>query len=230
MVSVKNLFLIFFWAVILAFSIYFFLDNVIAFFYGYKSPTMGKTFFNNQLWLAMHMVGGTLTLFLGPIQFWSFIRRRFMNFHRVLGKIYMLGIALIGISAGRLSFVSQCIPCRISLFLLTVFAVLSTFFAWKAIKTRNIKVHRQMIVRSYICVWAFVMVRVDAVFSFDFLFGDIKDPMFARTVQEYFWSFVPLLIAEITMVWWPQVAYCFTRSDSLSRQSGSPRLTAKQKE
>ena len=121
----------------------------------------------------------------------------------------MAGIAMIGISAGRLSFVSRCVPCRISLFLLTVFAVLSTFFAWKAIKAKNIKVQRQMMVRSYICVLAFVMVRVNDVFPLDFLFGKIEDRTFARVVQEYFWSFVPLLMAEIVMIWWPQVAYTF---------------------
>lgn len=164
----------------------------------------GSSFFRNQLWVVMHMVGGTLTLLSGPLQFWSFIRNRFVQFHRSTGKVYMFGILLIGISAGRLSFISSCVPCRISLFLLTVFAVMSTWFAWRAIKARNTKVHRQMMVRSYICVLAFVMVRVDDVFPLDFLFGKVNVPLYARVVQEYFWSFVPLIIAEIVMVWIPQ--------------------------
>lgn len=203
----KTTFSILTWALIIALSVYFFLDNVIAYFYGYRSQLFGNSFFNNQLWVVMHMAGGTLTLLLGPTQFWPYIRKRFVQFHRTSGKIYMLGILLIGISAGRLSLISSCVPCRISLFLLTVFAVVSTFFAWKAIKARNIKVHRQMMVRSYICVLAFVMVRVDDVFPLDFLFGKIDNPVYARVVQEYFWSFVPLLIAEIWMVWIPAVYY-----------------------
>jgi uncharacterized membrane protein YozB (DUF420 family) len=117
----------------------------------------------------------------------------------------MAGIVLIGISAGRLSLISTCIPCRISLFLLTLFAVVTTWFAWLAIKNRNIKVHQQMMARSYICVLAFVLVRVDDVFSLNFLFGQIEDPTFRRVVNEYFFSFVPLLIAEMVMFWWPQV-------------------------
>lgn len=193
------------WTLIIVLSVYFFVDNVIAYFYGYRSSLFGDTMLNNQLWVVMHMVGGTFTLLLGPTQFWSFIRNRFVKFHRVAGKIYMLGIALIGLSAGRLSLISTCVPCRISLFLLTVFAVASTFFAWKAIKTRNTKIHRQMMVRSYICVLAFVLVRVNDVFPLDFLFGKIDDPIYARVVQEYFWSFVPLILAEIWMVWIPAV-------------------------
>lgn len=193
------------WTLIIVLSVYFFLDNVIAYFYGYRSALFGDTILNNQLWVVMHMVGGTFTLLLGPAQFWSFIRNRFVKFHRVAGKIYILGIALIGLSAGRLSLISTCVPCRVSLFLLTVFAVVSTFFAWKAIKTRNTKIHRQMMVRSYICVLAFVLVRVNDVFPLDFLFGKMDDPIYTRVVQEYFWSFVPLILAEIWMAWIPAV-------------------------
>lgn len=195
------------WFLIITLSVYFFLDNVIAYFYGYRGPSFGNSIFNNQLWVVMHMVGGTMTLLLGPLQFWPSIRNRFLSFHRMAGKIYMTGIALIGISASRLSLVSPCVPCRISLFLLTVFAVLATFFAWKAIKKRNLKVHRQMMVRSYVCVLAFVAVRVDEVFPLDFLFGQISDGMFRRVVNEYFFSFVPLILADIFMVWIPSVYY-----------------------
>ena len=195
------------WSFVILLSGYFFLDNVIAYFYGYRSRIFGDSLFRNQLWVVMHMVGGTFTLLLGPFQFWPFIRNRFLKFHRASGKIYMAGIALIGISAGRLSLISSCVPCRISLFLLTVFAVLSTWFAWRAIKVRNTKVHRQMMVRSYVCVLAFVFVRVDDVFSLDFLFGNIADPGFRRVVNEYFFSFVPLIFAEIIMVWVPSVYY-----------------------
>ena len=155
----------------------------------------------------MHLVGGSLALLLGPMHFWPVIRKTFVKFHRLSGKIYMAGVALIGISAFRLSLVSYCFPCRISLFLLTVFTVLSTWFAWKAIKVRNIKVHRQMMVRSYVCVLAFVAVRLDDIVSLNFLFGNIEDPVFRRTVNEYFFSFVPLIIAEIIMVWWPSVYF-----------------------
>jgi uncharacterized membrane protein len=193
------------WILLISLSAYFFLDNVIAYFYGYRSRMFGNSFFNNQVWVVLHIVGGTITLLLGPMQFWSFVRNRFINFHRLSGKIYTAGILLIGISAGRLSLISTCHPCRISLFLLTVFAVLSTFFAWKAIRVRNIKTHRQMMVRSYVCVLAFVAVRIDDILPLDFLFGTIENPTFRRVVNEYFFSFVPLIIAEIIMVWLPSV-------------------------
>jgi len=62
-----------------------------------------------------------------------------------------------------------------------------------------------MMTRSYICVLAFVAVRIDDVVSLDFLFGAIEDATFRRVVNEYFFSFVPLIIAEIWMTWIPSV-------------------------
>ena len=203
----KSIPLIFFWTLIVTLSLYFFIDNVVAFLFGYRSKNFGTTFFNNQLWIVLHLVGGSMALLLGPLQFWVFIRNRYLRFHRFAGKVYMFGIFLIGISSLRLSLVSFCVPCRISLFLLTVFTLLATWFAWTAIKVRNIKTHRQMMVRSYVCVLAFVAVRLDDVMPLDFLFGAIEDSAFRRVVNEYFFSFVPLIIAEILMVWIPSVYY-----------------------
>jgi hypothetical protein len=37
----------------------------------------------------------------------------------------------------------------------------------------------------------------------DFLFGQIEDPTFGRTVNEYFFSFVPIICGEIFMIWIP---------------------------
>ena len=205
MFVLRSLAVAFIWAFLIALSVYFFFDNVIAYFYGYRSRIFGNSFWSNQAWVVLHMVGGTLTLLLGPTQFWPAIRKRYLKFHRLSGKIYMLGIVMIGISAGRLSLISPCVPCRISLFLLTVFAVLSTWLAWKAIKQRNTKVHRQMMVRSYVCVLAFVAVRIDDLYALDFLFGTTTDPLLRRVINEYFFSFVPLIVAEIIMVWLPGV-------------------------
>ena len=216
--TLRSIPLVSFWVLIILLSAYFFFDNVIAYFFGYRSRSFGNSLFNNQLWVVMHLVGGSMALLLGPMQFWPAIRKKFVAFHRLSGKIYMVGVALIGISAFRLSLVSYCVPCRISLFLLTVFTVLSTWFAWKAIKVRNLKVHRQMMVRSYVCVLAFVAVRIDDIVSLNFLFGDIEDPLFRRTVNEYFFSFVPLIIAEILMVWWPSV-YIKYKSRSVKNEN-----------
>ena len=123
----------------------------------------------------------------------------------------MIGVVLIGISALRLSLISYCVPCRTSLFILSVLILLSSAFAFKAIKAKNIKVHRQFMIRSYVCVLSFVAVRIDDIFPLSFLFGQIEDHLFRRTANEYFFSFVPLLVVEILMIWWPSVKALMVR-------------------
>jgi uncharacterized membrane protein len=193
------------WLVIIALSIYFFLDDVVAYFFGYRSRIFGDTFFHNQFWVVMHMAGGTALLFLGPLQFWKYFRNKFLRLHRLLGKVYLIGAALAGLSALRLAVISTCVPCRISLLLLAIFLLLSSGLAWRAILNRNVKAHQHFMIRSYVCALAFVLVRLEVIVPLDFLFGTIDDATLRRTVNEYFFSFVPLLITEIFITWLPQV-------------------------
>jgi uncharacterized membrane protein len=202
---VKNITGVILWATVLTSSAYFFLDNVWAFVYGYRSNTWGNSLFNNQVWFVAHLVGGTLALFIGPVQFWKMVRDRYTNFHRLLGKIYIVGCFLVGLSALRLSLVSTCVPCRISLFITAVLLLFTTGAAWFTIKQTNIKAHRQFMVRSYVLILAFVLVRVDGVLPLKFLFGEIKDSTYNRVVNEYFFSFVPLILAEIGLTWLPML-------------------------
>ena len=196
-----------FWAAIIALSLYFFMDNVVAYLYGYRSENFGNTFFNNQFWVVAHLVGGTAALLFGPLQFFKGIRTRYVSAHRTMGKVYILGAFITGLSALRLSLVSHCFPCRISLFILAVLVLLTTFAAWQSIKNRNIKAHRQFMVRSYVVILSFVAVRIDGLLPLDFLFGSTQEYLFRRLMNKYFFSFVPLLCKEIIMTWLPSIRW-----------------------
>ena len=193
------------WSAVIALSAYFFLDNVYAFVLGYRSDSFGETFFNNQFWVVLHLIGGTLTLLLGPLQFWKFVRNRYLSFHRLSGKIYIIGALSVGLSALRLSLVSDCVSCRISLFILAVLLLMATVFAWMSIKNKNIQAHQNFMIRSYVAILSFVFVRVEQIIPLNFLFGTIEDSAFNRTVNEYFFSFVPLLVTEILITWIPSL-------------------------
>jgi len=199
MKTIERLLIFISWTIIIGLSIYFFLENVAVYLTGFKS----KPFINNPFWVGLHLIGGTLALSFGPIQFSKWIRSKYLTFHRLSGNIYIIGAFIAGLSALRLSLISSCTPCRVSLFILAVLVIATTFSAWWAIKNKNVTAHRQFMVRSYICVFSFVAVRVGELFPLDFLFGQIDNPTFDRTVNEYFFSFVPLIIGEIFMIWLP---------------------------
>jgi uncharacterized membrane protein len=202
---VKNITGFLFWVVLLVFSVYFFFNNVWAFLYGYRSDTFGNSLFNNKLWFVVHLVGGTMALFVGPVQFWKWFRNHYVYLHRFLGKVYMLGCFLVALSSLRLSLVSHCGPCRISLLITAVLLLFATGAAWFTLRQRNFKAHRQFMVRSYVLILAFVLVRIDGLFSLQFLFGEIKDPTFRRVVNEFFFSFFPLIVAEVFLTWVPNL-------------------------
>ena len=196
---IERLFTITSWTIIIGLSIYFFVDNVAVYLTGFKS----KTFSSNPFWVGIHLIGGSLALLFGPIQFSKWLRNKYLTFHRITGKFYIIGAFIAGLSALRLSLISSCQPCRVSLFILAILVIATTFSAWWSVKNKNVAAHRQFMIRSYICIFSFVAVRIGGLFPLDFLFGQIDDPTFDRIVNEYFFSFVPLIIGEIFMIWLP---------------------------
>ena len=197
----KKLSIIIFWAVILSLSTYFYVDNVLGYFSGYRN----ERFESNQIWFVAHMIGATFSLFLGPVQFWPSIRKKYVSYHRIAGMLYIIGSIVAGISALRLTFIYDCIGCRYSLVVLSILFLLTTSLAWVAIKRKNIVGHRQFMVRSYTCALAFVFIRLYQILPLDFLYSAMDDPELQRTVNEWLFSFVPIIAVEIGVIWIPSI-------------------------
>ncbi len=193
------------WIAILGFSINFYLDNAVAYFFGYRSPRFGDTLLNNQLWFVVHMIGGTCALFLGPIQFWTRIRERYINLHRWLGRIYIVGSLIAGLIAIKLALVNGCQACRYSLITLSMLWIFFTAAAYLSIRRYDIEAHKKFMVRSYVCALAFVFVRMPGVLPMDFFFSMIESPAEQGIVSEWFFSLVPLFIAELWLTWIPSL-------------------------
>jgi len=205
----SKVFLFVFWTVLLLLSIYFYGDNVIAYFNGYRN----ERFADYRFWFIAHILGATCSLFLGPIQFWKAIRTKYLKFHRLAGKIYIVGTLIAAVAAFRLALVFDCIGCRFSLIPLSILLFITTALAWYTIKQKNIVVHRQFMIRSYTCALAFVFVRLYLVVPMDFIFGVIKDPNIENVVTEWMFSILPLVLVEIVMIWIPSLkpSYSITK-------------------
>lgn len=61
-------------------------------------------FWPRRIWLLAHIVGGMLALLLGPLQFWSGLRRRALSVHRWTGRLYLAGVLVAAGSAFHLIF------------------------------------------------------------------------------------------------------------------------------
>jgi uncharacterized membrane protein len=188
-----------FWTVLILFSAGFYFDNAIVYLFGYRN----ERFAGNEFWFVAHILGATCSLFLGPIQFWKFIRTKYLKFHRFAGKIYVIGTLIAAVSAFRLAFVFVPVGFRFSLIPLSILLFITTALAWYTIKQKNIIAHQQFMVRSYSCALAFVFVRLYQVVPLDFIFGVIEDRNVKSVVNEWMFSFLPLILVEIIMVWIP---------------------------
>lgn len=201
----KKTLVVLLWTVVIILSGYFYYGDAIAYFFGYRNPRFGETLFQNQLWFAVHIAGATCSLFLGPIQFWKTVRIKYARFHRIAGKIYIIGSLVAAVCAFRLALIFDCVGCRYSLIPLSVLFFVTTSLAWYAIKQRNIIAHKQFMVRSYVCALAFVFVRLYQVLPLDFIFQPIvSDEVFA-VVLEWTFSILPLIVVEIFMIWIPSL-------------------------
>lgn len=193
--------LVVFWALLILLSAYFYYDNAVVYLFGYRNPRFDA----NQLWFILHIAGATCSLFLGPIQFWKSIRTKYIRFHRIAGKIYIIGSLIAAAGAFRLALSFDCVGCRYSLIPLSILFLLTTSLAWYAIRQKNITAHKQFMVRSYVCALAFVFVRLYQVLPLDFIFQPItSDDVFA-VVVEWTFSILPLILVEIVMIWIPSI-------------------------
>lgn len=205
MIIYKKILVALFWVILIGLSCWFYYDNAIAYLFGYRSERFGDTLFNNQVWFVAHIAGTTCSLFLGPMQFWKSFRTKYMRWHRIAGKVYIIGSLIASITAFRLSLIYDCMGCRYGLVILAVFFFFTTALAWYAILQKNIKAHQQFMVRSYTCALTFVIVRLPQILPLSFIFSAIDDRMTRRTVQEWIYSFMPLFIVEIVMIWIPSL-------------------------
>jgi uncharacterized membrane protein len=115
-------------------------------------------------WLLPHGVAGALALFLGPLQFSDKLRRQFLPWHRVIGRIYVCGVAVaapVGIWIEYIKFAHAIAPLR--LLIATIgfgtLLVLTTGIGFFMARRRNIRVHRMWMTRSYAVAIVFLESR-----------------------------------------------------------------------
>lgn len=139
----------------------FFVRDALPYLISYTEGTYAQ-FWPHSGRLYLHIVGGSVALLLGPLQFWTGLRRRSMKLHRWAGKGYMAGIALGAAGAYWLAFTTDSFPgvsWSVALGGLATAWVLTTSMAYASIRAGKIELHKEWMVRSYVVTFAFVSFR-----------------------------------------------------------------------
>ena len=146
-------------------------------------------------WLLPHIICGVLAAVLGPLQFWPKIRRDYLPFHRIAGRIYVVtvltgAVASLGLS---LQMSTDNAAYASGLIGLAVAWVVTTGMAFVAIRRKQLTQHKQWMIRSYVVTFAFVTFRLLS----DTLShrGLVPEHEFYTILAWACWA-VPLLFAE----------------------------------
>jgi uncharacterized membrane protein len=107
--------------------------------------------------LIPHTLCGFVALLAGPMQFSSRLRQRYLKFHRILGRLYLISVFVgsftgIALAAGRPGLPGTAMQAAAWMVCTTAAVV--------AARNRQVVSHRQWMMRSYAVTFTFVSSRV----------------------------------------------------------------------
>jgi uncharacterized membrane protein len=162
------------------------------------APQFAGKFADHLVIFLAHAAGGPLALLIGPWQFWSAFRNRFLTLHRWMGRVYLFAIligGLAGLYLARIAFGG--LPAQIGFGALAVLWLATGVMAYLAIRRGQIESHREWMIRSYALTLAAVTLRLWLP-----LFQSLHIKFLAAYITVAWLSWVPnLLVAELWIRW-----------------------------
>jgi uncharacterized membrane protein len=107
--------------------------------------------------LIPHTLAGIFALLIGPINFSSRIRQRYLQLHRVLGRIYVVSVFVGSFTGIALAWGRPGLP---GTSMQAAAWMVCTTAAFLTARNRQIAVHRQWMARSYAVTFTFISSRV----------------------------------------------------------------------
>jgi uncharacterized membrane protein len=124
-------------------------------------PEQRQVYQQREFILGVHVLSGMLALLVGPFQFVSKIRHRFLRVHRSLGVVYIAsctGLGLSGLALATTSFGGR--STSLAFGLLGLSMLFTTWTALRMVLAGRIGDHRRWMIRSFSLIFAGVMLRV----------------------------------------------------------------------
>jgi uncharacterized membrane protein len=180
----------------LAVGVYFIVRYVPRYFV-VTEASYGTYFWPRAGWVLTHVALSLLAITIGPLQLWARIRERYWRFHRLAGRIYLIGVAGGSVAAIGLSLTAGFTPAyRSGLFFLALAWMGTTGMAFAAIRRRKIAQHREWMIRSYVVTFSFVTFRVVRDIFVANGLGTFEEMLVVMSWAS--WA-VPLLITEMVI-------------------------------
>lgn len=139
-------------------GIYFLIDRQFGLLASKSAELLGDNSWNIAFY--GHIVLGGIALLLGWLQFSHKLRRRYINLHRTIGKIYVISVLISGTCGLFIAlYVTGGIISTIGFFTLGIIWLSTTILGFRAIRKGNVESHEKFMVFSYAACFAAVTLR-----------------------------------------------------------------------
>lgn len=140
-------------------SLYLFATEKFGLLFSKSDVLLGSTFWNMGFY--GHIIFGGIALMTGWSQFSQKLRRKQLNLHRNLGKVYVASVLISGICAVGIGFFATggWIP-SLGFVLLGLVWLYTTMIAYSAIRKKDLSLHQGMMIYSYAACFAAVTLRI----------------------------------------------------------------------
>jgi Predicted membrane protein (DUF2306) len=184
------------WGVVAALGVWFY--GQVALRYVHFDAAHYRHYWEAKWWLVAHLGGGSLALLLGPFQFSTWLRRKYVKAHRWMGRLYLCGVLVGSVAAVYMGLrVSRDKAFGMALLYLALPWVVTTGMAYVSVMRRQFAAHREWMIRSYVVTFAFVLFRLGEDLN---VYGWMGPSTQAVMLAWMAWA-VPLLFAEVVMQW-----------------------------
>jgi uncharacterized membrane protein len=124
------------------------------------SDAMWAYYFPVRWLLLVHGSAGAIALCLGASQFSTRLRQRHARVHRVLGRCYVITVAIAAPLSIAVTLLRNEPPLRLVIYTQASLWLLTTAIAFYCIRCRNYQQHRQWMIRSYSITLIFLTDRL----------------------------------------------------------------------
>ena len=110
-------------------------------------------------WLLPHAVAGAIALLLAPFQFSARLRRRSPRAHRVMGRLYVAGVAIAAPTAIPVAIILGPPSLVMAATIQSCGWLVTTAVALYCVRRGDIRQHQEWMIRSYPFAMVFVLAR-----------------------------------------------------------------------
>ena len=108
-----------------------------------------------------HIILGGLVLLIGWTQFSKYLRKNKMHWHRIIGKIYIIGVLISGLCGLVIATNAKGgMTAKIAFISMDICWLTSTIMAYRFIKKKDIQRHQYAMIMSYALCFSAVTLRI----------------------------------------------------------------------